>query len=48
MIERLRAEVEETRVEVDELVYNLLELKAGMPATVQGMSGGMGGGQTPE
>ena len=43
MIERLRAEVEETRTEVDGLVYKLLELRAGVPASYQGF-GGMGGG----
>jgi hypothetical protein len=42
MIERLRAEVEETRTEVDTLVYNLLELRAGIPSSYQGF-GGMGG-----
>jgi len=47
MIERLRAEVEETRSEVDQLAYKLLELRAGIPASYQGfggMGGGMGGG----
>ncbi len=48
MIERLRAEVDETRAEVDELVYNLLELQAGMPATVMGWGGMGGGGQSFE
>jgi hypothetical protein len=46
MIERLRAEVEETRTEVDTLVYTLLELRAGIPASyggIRGMGGGMGG-----
>jgi hypothetical protein len=46
MIERLRAEVEETRIEVDTLVYKLLELRAGIPASYQrfgGPPGGMGG-----
>ena len=43
MIERLRAEVEETRTEVDTLVYKLLELRAGVAASYQGF-GGMGGG----
>ena len=43
MIERLRAEVEETRTEVDGLVYKLLELRAGVPASDLGF-GGMGGG----
>ncbi len=46
MIERLRAEVEETRTEVDTLVYTLLELRAGIPASYggrRGMGGGMGG-----
>ena len=40
MIERLRAEVDETRAEVDQLAYKLLELSAGMPASFQGMGGG--------
>ena len=44
MIERLRAEVDETRTEVDQLAYKLLELSAGIPASFQGMGGGMGGG----
>jgi hypothetical protein len=47
MIERLRAEVEETRNEVDTLVYKLLELRAGVPTSYVGfggMGGGMGGG----
>ena len=42
----MRAEVEETRIEVDTLVYKLLELRAGIPASYQrfgGPSGGMGG-----
>jgi hypothetical protein len=43
MIERLRAEVEETRTEVDELAYKLLELRAGVPVSTQGLGGGMGG-----
>jgi len=43
MIERLRAEVEETRTEVDTLVYKLLELRAGIPTSYGGF-GGMGGG----
>ena len=43
MIERLRADVEETRTEVDTLVYRLLELRAGVPASYHGF-GGMGGG----
>jgi hypothetical protein len=43
MIERLRADVEETRTEVDTLVYKLLELRAGIPASYGGF-GGMGGG----
>ncbi len=42
MIERLRAEVEETRTEVDALVYKLLELRAGFPTSGRGF-GGMGG-----
>jgi hypothetical protein len=43
MIERLRAEVEETRAEVDQLAYKLLELREGIPVSFQGF-GGMGGG----
>jgi hypothetical protein len=46
MIERLRAEVEETRAEVDQLAYKLLELREGIPTSFQGymgMAGGMGG-----
>jgi hypothetical protein len=43
MMERLRAQVEETRAEVDELAYKLLELRAGVPASSQGLGGGMGG-----
>jgi hypothetical protein len=46
MIERLRDEVEETRTEVDQLAYKLLELRAGVPISRQafgGMGGGMGG-----
>jgi len=43
MIERLHAEVEETRTEVDSLVFKLLELRAGVPASYGGF-GGMGGG----
>jgi len=49
MIERLRAEVEETRAEVDQLAYKLLELRAGIPFSAQGfggMGGGMGGGMS--
>ena len=42
MIERLRAEVEVTRTEVDALVYKLLELRAGV-ANSGGGFGGMGG-----
>jgi hypothetical protein len=44
MIVRLRAEVDETRDEVDQLAYKLLELNAGIPASFQGMGGMMGGG----
>ncbi len=44
MIERLRAEVEETRAEVDQLAYKLLELREGIPASFHGFGGGMGGG----
>jgi hypothetical protein len=42
MIERLRAEVEETRAEVDQSAIKLLQLNSGVPTTFQGM-GGMGG-----
>jgi hypothetical protein len=42
MIARLRAEVEETRAEVDQLAYKLLELREGVPASSQGFRG-MGG-----
>jgi hypothetical protein len=45
MIERLHAEVDETRTEVDELAYKLLELKEGMPVSSRGMGGGMMGGR---
>jgi hypothetical protein len=38
-IERLRAQVDETRTEVDQLAYNLLELSSGVPASFQGMAG---------
>jgi hypothetical protein len=45
MIERVRAEVEETRAEVDQLAYKLLELRAGVPVSQQAFGmGGMGGG----
>ena len=37
MIERLRAEVDDTRAEVDELAYKLLELRAGIPISPHGM-----------
>ena len=44
-IERLRAEVEGTRAEVDQLVYKLLELRQGIPASSYPMfGGGMGSG----
>ena len=43
MIERLRAEVDETRTDVDELAYKLLELSSGIPTSFHGMGGGMGG-----
>ena len=46
MIEHLRAEVDETRTEVDELGVKLLELGAGVPASFQGMGGGMIGTPT--
>jgi hypothetical protein len=45
MIERLREVVDETRTEVDQLAYKLLELREGIPASYQvfgGMSGSMG------
>jgi hypothetical protein len=41
-IDQGRKEVEETRTEVDTLVYKLLELRAGIPASYGGF-GGMGG-----
>jgi hypothetical protein len=41
MIKELRAEVEETRTEVDQLAYKLLELRAGI---VNPYRGGFGGG----
>jgi predicted RNase H-like nuclease (RuvC/YqgF family) len=41
MIERLRAEVDETRAEVDQLALRLLELSAGVPSSFQGMGGPM-------
>ena len=44
MIERLRAEVDETRTDVDQLAYKLLELGSGLPTSFQGMGGGMMGG----
>lgn len=44
MINRLRTEVDETRAEVDQLAYKLLELSAGVPSSFQGMRGGMMGG----
>ncbi len=43
MIERLREETDETRVEVDQLAYKLLELRAGVPVSRQAF-GGMGMG----
>ena len=39
MVERLRAEVEDTRAEVDELAYKLLELRAGIATSPPGMGG---------
>ena len=39
MIEGLRAEVEETRTEVNQLAYKLLELRAGVPISNQGFAG---------
>ncbi len=42
MVDRLRAEVEETRTEIDQLAYKLLELRSGVPASRQGF-GGMAG-----
>jgi membrane fusion protein, multidrug efflux system len=44
LIERLRAEVEETRTEVDQMAYTLLELREGVPTSYLG---GMGGVATP-
>jgi chorismate mutase len=44
MVDRLRAEVEDTRTEIDQLAYQLLELRAGVPAPILGFGGGMGGG----
>ena len=44
MIERLRTEVGETRTEVDQLAYKLLELSSGVPNSFA-INGGMGGGQ---
>ena len=38
-IERLRAQVDETRTEVDQLAYNLLELGSGVPTSAQGVAG---------
>jgi hypothetical protein len=43
MIKVLRAEVEETRTEVDQFAYKLLELRAGIVSSHQGGFGGMGG-----
>jgi hypothetical protein len=40
MIERLRAEVDETCAEVDQLGVKLLELSAGVPTSFPGMGGG--------
>ena len=51
MIVKLREEVDETRAEVDQLAYTLLELRSGVPASYRaiigaggGIGGGMGGG----
>jgi chorismate mutase len=46
MVKRLREEVEETRADVDQMAYKLLELRAGIPSSYQGFGGmgGMGGG----
>jgi DNA repair exonuclease SbcCD ATPase subunit len=44
MIKDLRAEVEATRTEVDQLAYKLLELRAGIVSSQPGVFGGMGGG----
>jgi hypothetical protein len=38
-IEWLRAQVDETRTEVDQLAYNLLELGSGVPISFQGVAG---------
>jgi hypothetical protein len=43
MVKGLRAEVEETRTEVDQFAYKLLELRAGIVSSHQGGFGGMGG-----
>ena len=53
MVDRLRKEVEETRGEIDQLAYQLLELRSGVPSSysvfnragrgMMGMGGGMGG-----
>ena len=39
MVDRLRAEVEETRTEIDQLAYQLLELRSGVPASRRGSPG---------
>jgi hypothetical protein len=44
MIERLRLEVDETRAEVDQLAYNLLELGSGVTDSFQPIGGGLTGG----
>jgi membrane fusion protein, multidrug efflux system len=41
LIERLRAEVEETRTDVDQMAYKLLELREGVPTSSLGGMGGM-------
>ncbi len=45
-IERLRLDVDETRTEIDQLAYTLLELRVGIPSSVQ-IYGGMGGVAVP-
>ncbi len=43
LAQRLRIEVEQTRTEVDELAYKLLELRQGIPNSRDGFGGGMMG-----
>jgi hypothetical protein len=44
MVDRLRAEIDETHAEIDQLAYHLLELRSGVP-TWNPRFGGMGGGR---